>query len=299
MFRRLYFHISWFLPLFLYSRDACAWGLFTHSYFAQLLLWGIPITDKRFRNAIRKFPELLLAGACLPDLSMFGKKAGTTAFEVTHRWESARLLLDTAESDEHRAMAVGYCSHLFVDIIAHNHFVPAHEKMWGEYQLVTHAICEWAMDAYISPHLLHFPDRPLLEHRKILSCYAAEKFGTEAAVAEKSLLYLAYGVRALRFGAIPQLCYRGAKTVDSRLDMRFNYFMRETASRLDQLNRILEGEAPAWHAELHCEDVERETRERMVAFARHELLHRIPLPHNLFQQDDPIFSPGLEHQTAS
>ncbi|MBY0578790.1 MAG: zinc dependent phospholipase C family protein [Burkholderiales bacterium] len=286
---KFYFHFSWFVPLFLYSSDACAWGLFTHAYFAQILLWGIPITDKRFRNAIKKFPELLLAGACLPDLSMFGKKAGTTAFEVTHRWESAKHLLDTAKTGEEHAMALGYCSHLFVDIIAHNHFVPAHEKMWGEYHLVTHAICEWAMDAHISPHLFHFPDRLLLKHRKVLSIYAADRFGTEEAAAIKSLNYLAYGVRALRVGGITHLCYRGAKAVDSRLDKRFNYYMRETGTRLSQINRILEGEAPAWHAELHCKDVERETRERIRSFAQHELLHKVPLPLNLFQSE-PIFS---------
>lgn len=286
---KYYFHISWFLPLFLYSKDACAWGLFTHAYFAQLLLWGIPITDKRFRHAIKKFPELLLAGACLPDLAMFGKRAGTTAFEVTHRWESAKHLLDTAQTDEERAMALGYCSHLFVDIIAHNHFVPAHEKMWGEFHLVTHAICEWAMDAYISPHLFHYPDKLLLKHRKILSSYAADSFGTDEIVARKSLLYLAYGVKGLRMGAIPHLCYHGARSIDPRLTRRFNYYMRETGTRLAQVNRILEGEAPAWHAELHGENIERETRERIGSFAQHELAHRIPLPPNLFLPD-PMFS---------
>ena len=297
MFRRYCFHISWFLPLFLYSKDACAWGLFTHTYFAQLLLWGIPIADRRIRSAIRKFPELLLAGACLPDLSMFGKRAGTTAFEVTHKWESAKRLLLDAESCEEHAIAAGYCSHLFVDIIAHNHFVPAHERMWGEYHLVTHAVCEWAMDAYIFPQLFHFPDRLLLKHRQTLCSYASTAFGTEYEKAEKSLLYLAYGVRALRMGMVPQLCYRAAKGIDPKLTRRFNYYMRETGSRLAQINRILEGEAPAWHAELHGEEVARETRARIDSIARQELVHRIPIPGNLFQPDSVISSVSAR-QTA-
>lgn len=298
MFRKYYFHISWFLPLVLYSKDACAWGLFTHAYFAQLLLWGIPITDRRFRSAIRKFPELLLAGACLPDLSMFGKQAGTHAFEVTHRWESAKRLLETAGSEEECAMAAGFCSHLFVDIIAHNHFVPAHERMWGKYHLVTHAVCEWAMDAYIAPHLFYLPDRLLLKHREILCAYAAEAFGTEFATAEKSLRYLAYGVKVLRLGRLPQLCLGGAKSLDRRLARRFSYYMRETGARLTQINRILEGEAPAWHAELHCEDAEREARARIGSFARHELMHRMPLPHNLFQPAPAVFQAAPEYRIA-
>jgi hypothetical protein len=283
MFRKFSFLISWFLPLLLYSHDACAWGLFTHAYFGQLLIWGIPITDRRFRNAIKQFPELLIAGACLPDLAMFGKRAGTTAFEVTHKWESASRLLGSAQNDMERAMALGYCSHLFVDIIAHNHFVPAHEKMWGRHHLVTHAFCEWAMDAHIMPHLFHYPDRLLFRHREILSGYAAQAFGAEFRHAEKSLVYLARGVSALRGGRVLQLCHMGAKGIDPWLSRRFGYYMRETGSRLSQINRILEGEEPAWHAELYGEEIEREVEERMASITPHKLRHRIPLPASLFQ----------------
>ncbi len=294
MYRRYLFHISWFLPLFLYSQDACAWGLFTHTYFAQLLLWGIPVADRRFRNAIRRFPELLLAGACLPDLSMFGKRAGTDAFEVTHRWESAKRLLETAETQEECAMAAGFCSHLFVDIIAHNHFVPAHEAMWGKYRLVTHAVSEWAMDAHVLPELFHYPDNLLVKHREALAIYAAASFGTEVRCAEKSLKYLAYGVRALRVYRIPGLCYQGARGIDQRLVKRFNYYLVETSSRLHQMNRILEGEEPAWQAELYCQDAERETRTRIGSLARHELSYQIPLPNNLFNPESALLSVAHE-----
>lgn len=283
MFRKYHFLISWFLPLLLYSHDACAWGLFTHAYFGQLLIWGIPITDRRFRNAVKQFPELLLAGACLPDLSMFGRRSGTTAFDVTHRWDRASHLLESARNDMERAMALGYCSHLFVDIIAHNHFVPAHEKMWGRCHLVTHAFCEWAMDAHVMPHLFHFPDRLLFRHREILSRYAADAFGTELKYAEKSLVYLARGVRALRIGAVPQICHMGAKRIDPWLSRRFGYYMRETGSRLTQINRILAGEEPAWHAELHGEEIEKEVEERIASIQPNRLRHRIPLPTSLFQ----------------
>ena len=282
MFRKV--HISWLLPLLLYSHDACAWGLFTHAYFGQLLIWGIPIADRRFRNAIKQFPELLLAGACLPDLAMFGQRAGTTAFDATHKWESASRLLESAQGDKELAMALGYCSHLFVDIIAHNHFVPAHEKMWGKRQLITHAFCEWAMDAHIMPHLFHLPDRLLLKHKETLSSYMAANFGAQYVHAEKSLTYLAVGVRALRMGAVLQLCHAGAKTIDAGLSRRFAYYVKETSSRLSQINRILAGEAPAWHAELDGCEIEKEVAERIDAIEPYALRHRIPLPASLFQQ---------------
>ena len=58
--------VIWVAPLLLFSADAVAWGLYTHMYFTQLLIWLIPVADPRFRNAIRRFPELCLAATCLP-----------------------------------------------------------------------------------------------------------------------------------------------------------------------------------------------------------------------------------------
>ena len=42
----------WWIPLLLFSADAHAWGLYTHVYFAQLLLWTTPLADPRFRKAV-------------------------------------------------------------------------------------------------------------------------------------------------------------------------------------------------------------------------------------------------------
>ncbi|MDO9636833.1 MAG: hypothetical protein Q7I95_07720 [Thiobacillus sp.] len=54
---------------------------------------------------------------------MGGATARTHAFDDSHRWITAHTLLDAAHDDESRACAVGAISHLWVDIIAHNHFV--------------------------------------------------------------------------------------------------------------------------------------------------------------------------------
>ncbi len=288
MFRnwsRYYFHVSWFIPLFFYSKDACAWGIFTHAYFAQLLLWGIPVADPKFRNAIRKFPELLVAGAFLPDLSLFGRRAGTEGFDDTHHWEAAWSMLDMADSEEERSIALGYCSHLFVDIIAHNHFVPAHETMWRDCGMYSHAFWEWAMDEHVSSHLFQHPDTLMRRHRKTLSGYAARVFGEREEVASRSLEYLENGVRALRLARVNRICYLGALRLDPKILIGFNYYLKETAARMEQVNRILQGEAPAWNAELHCKDLARLTRERMGGFERKVLQYRVPLPRNLFVPD--------------
>ena len=143
----------WSVPAVLFAGDALAWGLYTHVYFAQLLVWAVPLLDPALRRAVRRFPQRLMAGACLPDLALVGATARTRAFDASHRWESAHALLDAAHDDESRACAVGAMSHLWVDIIAHNHFVPAHEHLWWNVPMLTHAISEWAMDRHIARHL--------------------------------------------------------------------------------------------------------------------------------------------------
>jgi len=140
--------LFWLLPFASYSIEANAWGLVTHLYFAQSLLWAMPLLDPRLQRAIKRFPELVMAGACLPDLAIV-----SPAFRHTHHWENAHHLLLSADSDEETAIAIGYASHLYVDVIAHNHFVPAHEAMWLENTMLTHIAVEWAMDAHLAQHM--------------------------------------------------------------------------------------------------------------------------------------------------
>ncbi|MGH8672120.1 MAG: zinc dependent phospholipase C family protein [Burkholderiales bacterium] len=118
---------AWIVPLFLYSGSAHAWGLYTHVYFAQLLLWAVPISGICFQRALRRFPGLVLGGACLPDIVLTAKLCGVAGFAAAHGWPSARRLLVAARSDRERALALGYASHLLVDIIAHHDFVPDFE----------------------------------------------------------------------------------------------------------------------------------------------------------------------------
>jgi hypothetical protein len=174
--RKLLIHWRWLIPLLLYSADAHAWGLCTHVYFAQLLLWAVPLTDPRYRAAAKAFPHLVLAGACLPDLSLLGRHLGARQLDGTHLWEHPHALLDAANGDAERAIALGYASLLLVDVIAHNHFVPAHEKMWLDVPLATHVAAEWAMDHHIVAQLFTHPSELMRQHRNALAHYVARHF---------------------------------------------------------------------------------------------------------------------------
>ena len=272
-------HWRWLVPLLLFSADAHAWGLYTHVYFAQLLLWAVPLTDPRYRRIIKLFPHLVMAGACLPDLSLVGRHFGVHNLNDTHQWENPRALLDNARSDEEYAIALGYASHLLVDVIAHNHFVPAHEKMWGEIPLATHAAAEWAMDFHLRAQLFTRPDQLMRNNSDRLAQYVARNFGCSASVAERALLFLAQAEAGLRGSGIPQLCYRTACVLDKGVQRRFNYYLNETAARLQHINRILVGEAPMWHAEPPTDQA---MRERIGSVPHWQLRHRIPLPQDLF-----------------
>jgi len=276
--RKLLIHWRWLIPLLLYSADAHAWGLYTHVYFAQLLLWAVPLTDPRYRKAVKSFPRLVLAGACLPDLSLLGRHVGARQLDGTHLWEHPRALLDSADGDAECAIALGYASHLLVDVIAHNYFVPAHEKMWLNAPIATHAVAEWAMDSHIGAQLFIRPSELMRQHRDELAQYVARHFKCPFEAAKNALLCLAGAEVGLRMSGIPQLCYGAACVLDSGVRRRFNYYLGETTARLAHINRLLAGEEPQWHAEPSAQDA----RKRLQSASTLQLRHRIPLPQDLF-----------------
>lgn len=267
--------LYWLLPLILQSADANAWGLMTHLYFAHSLLWAMPLLDPRLQAAIKRFPELVMAGACLPDLAIV-----SPAFRHTHQWENAHQLLLSAQSDEELAIAIGYASHLYVDVIAHNHFVPAHEAMWVENTIATHIACEWAMDAHLAPLIDTSPSLLLQKHQAALSKFIAPRFRCTESRASKALKNLAFWDKVLRFFKIPHVIYHSARIADKRLPKHFIYYIAKTQIAIADIGVVLNGAQPDWEPELnHLSAAE------MVSWRREcqnhlDLLH--PLPINYF-----------------
>src|SRR5688572_7450696 len=194
--------LYWLTPTIIFSGDANAWGLVTHLYFAQSLLWAMPLLDPRLQRAIRRFPELVMAGACLPDLAIV-----SPTFRHTHQWENSHHLLLTANTDEETAIAIGYASHLYVDVIAHNHFVPAYEAMWIQNTMLTHIAVEWAMDAHLAPLLDTSPGTLLTTHREVLISFIAPRFRCSESRADIALRRLSFWDDILRKFHIPRLIY--------------------------------------------------------------------------------------------
>lgn len=234
--------------LCLSSIDAQAWGLATHVYYAESLA-SLPLTIPILLTAMRRFPMAVLAGACLPDLALFGRRCGTDVFAGNHQWACARNLLNRARSDEEKAAAVGYCSHLFIDVIAHNHFVPSYEQRWTNVPKLTHAVAEWAMDVHLGERPRIWPAEVLHAERLWLIGYIGDSFACPRAAAAKTLRALTTAERLLRAARLPQACYGLARLLDKDCAQRFDEYLAVTDQALPRIDRVLLGAEPGWHPE--------------------------------------------------
>jgi hypothetical protein len=232
------------LPLLLAAGDALAWGLQTHLYFAQHLLFALPLLDPELRRAALRFPRLVLAGACLPDLALAGAALGTRQFRRTHQWPSLRRLA-AAGCDEERAVALGYASHLLADVVAHNRFVPDHERRVADIRHATHALAEWAMDDFLCGWTCVTPGELLETERGTLIDIVVRRFCCDAAAAQRLLGWLAGADRLLRRARLPRLARAVLARLDRRMAPRFEAYVRETSALLAQVGTALDGIHPA------------------------------------------------------
>lgn len=239
----------WFIPAAFFAADANAWGLYTHVYFAQSLLLATPLLDKRFREAIKQFPELVMAGACLPDLAIMSKK-----FKTTHQWQKAEYLINKACTDQETAIAIGYASHLYVDVIAHNHFVPAHEALWENESIFTHIASEWAMDVHIQKHLRNTPGKLLTKHATFISHFIAPCFEQPQLFVKKKLIKLAYADRLLRCVKLPSFIHKCIHLTNNKKHKHFDYYIGKTEHALHDFYKVLNGHHPNWQPELSVID---------------------------------------------
>lgn len=270
--------LLWLLPLLLTSTDALAWGLYTHVYFAQLLLWAIPLADPALRRLARRHPQLVMAGACLPDVALTARSAGADALAGSHRWPQLHALMDAARGDAEQAAVLGYASHLMADIIAHNHFVPAHERLWFESDIATHIAVEWAMDRHVAGHLFSRPADLLETERGTLIPLMERAFHCPAERVGQALATLTRGESWLRSSHLHAGLYHAARLVDRRVQRRFNLYLGHTGRRLGQLGRLLEGELPGWTAEVEP----LAARARLGETPNRILRACLPLPEDLF-----------------
>jgi hypothetical protein len=262
----------WWLPCCFYSLDANAWGLVTHLYFAQSLLWAMPLLDPRLQAAIKKFPELVMAGACLPDLAIISHR-----FRHTHLWENAHQLMLSAKTEQETAIAIGYVSHLYVDVIAHNHFVPAHEAKWFKNDILTHITSEWAMDAHLAPLINTSPRRLITEHHALLSQFMAGQFRCSVKVTATALTRLAFWDGVLRAIHLPYAIYRTVNLLDKKVFKHFVYYIAKTQVAVQDIGLVFNGDRPMLEPELKNLSVQQLNDWREECLGHLHIMHPLPV----------------------
>jgi hypothetical protein len=280
MKKGFYIKLLWCLPISLYAIDANAWGLYTHILFSQWMMATMPLLDPKIQQAIKKFPKLVMAGACLPDLAVISK-----SFHTTHQWEKAEILIKNANSEQEIAIAIGYSSHLFVDVIAHNHFVPAHEAKWLNKTIITHISSEWAMDAHIAEHIPHSPHHLILTHIEVLSEFISPCFGVSKKLTKAKLRQLAWADGLLRVSRLSSIILWILKLNDTEFVKNLNYYLTNTSHALMHFDKSLLGKRPNWEPELtHLNIAE------MIAWREkclHDLSLRLAMPIKLYKTKNP------------
>ncbi len=101
---------------------AHAWGPITHIDYAQEALRHVAAYGPAVKLLLQQFPYDFLYGSLAADITL--GKDYVDYVHNCHSWRVGFLIFDDARDDRQKAAALGYLSHLAVDIISHNFFVP-------------------------------------------------------------------------------------------------------------------------------------------------------------------------------
>src|SRR5262249_48028331 len=145
----LYFLLV-FVVYFFSSAVAHAWGPGAHLDYALYALSQAAVLAPAVRALLKRHPNDFLYGNLAADI-VVGKKFAGELYHC-HHWEVVLPLLDVAEDDRQRAFMYGYFTHLSVDTVAHNYFVPF--KIIRSYEAYTLRHTYWEMR-----YDLHMPQK--------------------------------------------------------------------------------------------------------------------------------------------
>jgi len=121
----MFFYFLLVLLVYLFSPGVVhAWGPGAHLEYALHALSQLALLAPPIRALLKNHPNDFLYGTIAADI-ILGKKFAGELYHC-HHWEVAFPLVEGAEDDRQRAFIYGYLTHLSVDTVAHNYFVPFH-----------------------------------------------------------------------------------------------------------------------------------------------------------------------------
>ncbi len=118
----IFYSLFLFFFIFFIPSPALAWGPGAHIHYALHVLGQLALLAPAVRMLLQKHPNDFLYGTIAADI-IVGKKFAGELYHC-HHWEVAFPLLDAAKDERQQAFIYGYLTHLSVDTVAHNYFVP-------------------------------------------------------------------------------------------------------------------------------------------------------------------------------
>ena len=131
--------------------NAFAWGAGIHLQVGMYALNNLSLFPVALQSILSAYPYDFLYGCISADITI-GKKY-THYLKHCHSWRVAKQILESARTEQQRACAMGYLSHLAADTVAHSYFVPV--KMIRTFNTVflKHTYWEMRYEALADPEV--------------------------------------------------------------------------------------------------------------------------------------------------
>lgn len=136
-----------FLLVLVLPDAAWAFGPATHVFLGQHILDSLHLLPPTIAEILRRNPRSFLYGSIAADISL--AKKYVPAGRHCHYWHVGEEIYNRAETDQLRAVGLGYLSHLAADTIAHNFFVPRQFVVTSSTKALGHAYWEHRLDVQL------------------------------------------------------------------------------------------------------------------------------------------------------
>lgn len=148
-------HITLFLTLLilLLPEHVFAWGAGVHLSLGVRLLTNPQSLPLALQALLASWPLDFLYGCIAADITL-GKKY-THYLEHCHNWRIGLKILDSADTQRHKACAWGYLAHLAADTVAHNYFVPFKMTRTFNTVMLKHTYWELRAESRVSDKIWH------------------------------------------------------------------------------------------------------------------------------------------------
>lgn len=166
------------LLVLLVPAEAEAWGPATHVKLASDVLGRLDLLPPAVGAMLAAWRRDYLFGNIAADVVV--AKRLSRIKQICHHWATGFAIFDHATTDQGRAFALGYLSHLAADTVAHGKFLPRQMTLTRSTMSFGHLYWELRADATIGSHywgeLRSVLGEVFAEHERALSSRLTETF---------------------------------------------------------------------------------------------------------------------------